>query len=126
MKHVNISRTTQTPSIVLDPNAGTIEIVGVCFPENGFVFFDPVFDWVDAFFEAGNDTLQATFSLTYFNTASSKSVRNLMRHLDNYYNQDKTVRVTWCYEEGDEDMQDLGKSYSTNFTVPITMMVLSE
>ena len=65
--------------------------------------------------------LHVAFNLNYFNTATNKELRLLMKFLDKHYTEEKSVRITWFYEEGDEDMEDIGKGYSVSLSVPVSV-----
>ncbi|TAE33040.1 MAG: DUF1987 domain-containing protein [Candidatus Kapaibacterium sp.] len=116
---VFLERTTETPSIVLDPTTGAVEITGNCYPENAYEFFEPVRIWVEQYFTTSASNLNVRMNLNYINTASSKFLREMMIMLNSYYGKDKVIRVEWLYDEDDEDMEDLGKTFSLEFEMPI-------
>jgi hypothetical protein len=120
-----LERTTETPSIVLDPSNGAVEITGNCYPENAFEFFEPVRTWIEQYFALVASNLDVRMNLNYINTSSSKFLREMMVLLNNYYSQDKSIRVEWLYDEDDEDMEDLGKTFSLEFEMPIIVKALS-
>lgn len=122
MESLIINQTTQTPRIAFDAESGNGEIVGVSFPEHANDFYACVNEWVDQFFaEDATRTLHVAFNLNYFNTATTKEIRLLMKHLDKHYTEEKSVRITWFHEEGDEDMEDIGKGYSVSLNVPVSV-----
>jgi hypothetical protein len=118
-----LEKTTETPSIVLDPTHGVAEITGNCYPENAYDFFEPVHTWIEQYFLEGASNLAVQMNLNYINTASSKFLRELMTMLNNYYTNDKAIRVEWLYDEDDEDMEDLGKTFSLEFEMPIVVKI---
>jgi hypothetical protein len=118
---VFLERTTETPSIVLDPTNGAVEIAGNCYPENAFEFFEPVRTWIEQYFTTSASNLSVRLHLNYINTASSKFLRELMIMLNSYFEHEKTIRVEWLYDEDDEDMEDLGKTFSLEFEMPIVV-----
>ncbi len=122
MESLLINQTTQTPRVVFDAEAGSGEIVGVSFPEHANDFYAAVYEWIDQYFaEDATRSLHVAFNLNYFNTATTKEIRLLMKHLDNHYTQGKAVRVTWFHEDGDEDMEDIGKGYAVSLGVPVSV-----
>ncbi len=122
MESLIINQTTQTPRIAFDAESGNGEIVGVSFPEHANDFYACVNEWVDQFFaEDATRTLHVAFNLNYFNTATTKEIRLLMKHLDKHYTEEKSVHVTWFHEDGDEDMEDIGKGYSVSLNVPVSV-----
>jgi hypothetical protein len=126
MNTLNIEKTFETAGVFADPTAALVRVEGSSFPENAFIYFAPLVDWIEQYFAQGATELSAEFRMTYFNTASSKALRNLVKLLDGFYAAEKRVRVTWYYDPDDEDMQDVGKSYSLAFDVPISVQPLDE
>lgn len=122
MESLIINQTTQTPRIAFDATSGNGEIVGVSFPEHANDFYACVHDWVNQYFaEDASRSLHVAFNLNYFNTASNKELRLLMKFLDKHYTEDKAVSITWFHEDGDEDMEDIGKGYSVSLSVPVSV-----
>jgi hypothetical protein len=120
-----INQTTQTPRVAFDAEVGSGEIVGVSYPEHANDFYAAVHEWIDQYFaEYPSRELHVAFNLNYFNTATNKEVRLLMKHLDKLYTEEKSVRVTWFYEDGDEDMEDIGKGYAVNLDVPVSVQAV--
>jgi uncharacterized protein YkuJ len=56
--------------------------------------------------------------MTYFNTASSKIILDILMRLEDLHNDGKNITVEWHYEEDDEDMQEAGEEYSEIVEVP--------
>jgi hypothetical protein len=122
MESLIINQTTQTPRIAFDATTGNGEIVGVSFPEHANDFYASVHDWVDQYFaEDALRSLHVAFNLNYFNTASNKELRLLMKFLDKHYAEEKSVSITWFHEVGDEDMEDIGRGYSVSLNVPVAV-----
>jgi hypothetical protein len=90
--------TTHTPLADFDPS-GRLKLEGRSFPEDVAQFFDPLIDFVKNL-EAG--TVRFDINLEYFNTASSKKLLDLFKHLD-ANNHIQTIKIHWHYEEGDDD-----------------------
>jgi SiaC family regulatory phosphoprotein len=124
MESLVIEATSQTPKIAFDATTGSGEIIGTSFPESAFDFYACVFEWTDQYFADGGTTLTVTFNLNYFNTATNKVMRNMMKHFYKHYNEEKAIQITWYYEDGDDDMEDMGRAYSVNLSVPVVLQVL--
>lgn len=116
-----IEQTDQTPRLVLDAEAGTMELVGICYVEDPMDFFAVAFEWMDEYFASGKTELHCVINITYLNTAASKAFRSLMRHMDQHCTSGRNITITWYYEDGDDDALDMGNFYSTNLRVPITI-----
>jgi hypothetical protein len=55
------------------------------------------------------------------NTASSKLIQNILELLENV----NGAKVIWCYDDQDEDMEDLGIEYSELISVPFEFRKLN-
>jgi hypothetical protein len=49
----------------------------------------------------------------------------ILRRLESL-NDQSMVKVKWCYEEEDEDMQESGEDFKEIIKVPIEMVLISE
>lgn len=90
--------TTHTPMADFDPS-GRLKLEGRSFPENVAKYYDPLIDFVK---DLKVDTVRFDVNLEYFNTASSKKLLDLFKHLD-ANSHINTILIHWHYEEGDDD-----------------------
>lgn len=98
--------TTHTPRAEFDPN-GRLKMEGRSFPENVANFFDPLIDFVRTL---EVDTVRFDVNLEYFNTASSKKLMDIFKHLD-ANSHINTILIHWHYEEDDEDSLDTAEIF---------------
>jgi hypothetical protein len=113
-----IAKTDDTPQVHLDKATGKFEFSGKSLPEDVSSFYKPIFDWLDAYSKNTNDESIFEFKMTYFNTASSKVILDVLMKLEEMVNDGKDVKVKWYYEEDDEDMEEAGEEYSEIVEVP--------
>ena len=118
MEPLIIASTSDTPAIHLDKAAGKFEFSGKSLPEDVSTFYAPVFEWIAAYGEDANDAATFVFKMTYFNTASSKIILDVLMRLEELNEDGKNINVEWHYEEDDEDMQEAGEEYSEIVEVP--------
>ena len=118
MEPLIIAKTDDTPAIHLDKAAGKFEFSGKSLPEDVSTFYAPVFDWIAKYGDDANDSATFVFKMTYFNTASSKIILDILMRLEDLHNDGKNITVEWHYEEDDEDMQEAGEEYSEIVEVP--------
>ncbi len=109
METINIEGTEDTPKIILDYNADVYEISGKSFPEDCATFYEPVMNWLESYSNNPKDKMIFKFKLDYFNTASSKSILDILLALEEL---DKKVHIEWHYRDGDEDLEDAGEEYA--------------
>lgn len=108
MEALKISKTDDTPGIILDESRGIFEISGRSLPEDSVEFYSPVFQWIRRYQSEPNPLTAFVFKLEYANTASSKIIQDILSVLERI----KGVTIIWYYLEDDEDMKDMGHELS--------------
>lgn len=86
---------------------GKLKLEGRLIPEDAKKVFAPMIEFVD------NLTAPMVIfdvKLDYFNTASSKKILELLKHLDINI-KIKEIHVNWHFEEGDEDSVETAEIY---------------
>jgi hypothetical protein len=114
MQALKIQETDETPRITLDKEHGIFEISGRSLPEDSAEFYTPVLDWISAYAKAPNATTNFVFRLDYSNTASSKFIHGILMILEKINGSN----ITWWYLEEDEDMEEAGKEFAEQVSVP--------
>ena len=114
MQALKIQEADDRPKINLDKEDGIFEISGRSLPEDAASFYAPVMQWIIDYGKAPNATTEFIFRLDYSNTASTKFIHEILLLLEKI----KGVKVIWCYQDGDEDMEEVGKEFSEQIAVP--------
>lgn len=114
MAPLRISKTDDTPEIILDKSKGKFEISGRSLPEDSVEFFSPVFQWLALYAKNPNLMTEFVFKLDYVNTASSKMVQEILSALEKI----RGVRVVWHYHNEDEDMEEMGQELAELVGIP--------
>jgi hypothetical protein len=118
MDKINIEETKATPSVILDVENRKFEIAGCSRPENVREFYMPVINWFEGALEqteeiktklTGDGTVNFDFKLSYFNSASAKFILDILLYINQLHGSNIDIRINWYYEEGDEDMRDVGE-----------------
>lgn len=110
MSPIELPPTTLTPSVVFRPEAGTLSLVGECYPENPTAFFGPIFAALERHFRsAPPGEFELRCELAYVNSASTKALRRMFGLLDAMGQHGTRVRAVWVHEPGDETMIELGQ-----------------
>lgn len=106
LQSVVIEPTKKTPWIIFEP--GWILIVGRSISENPAEFYRPLHEWVSAYAteSARMTTIQLGFE--FINTTSIKWLYAILKELGKIPDMQSRAKISWYYEEGDEDMCDLG------------------
>ena len=118
METIKIQGTEDTPRIILDAGNEILEISGRSLPEDVSSFYEPVLNWLNEYAEKPNKKTIFNFKLTYFNTASSKLLLDILMKLEEMHEKGQDVLIRWHYPEDDEDMAEAGEEYADIVDVP--------
>ncbi len=118
METIKIQGTEDTPKIILDAENEILEISGRSLPEDVSSFYEPVLNWLNEYAENPNKKTVFNFKLTYFNTASSKLLLDILMKLEEMHEKGQEVLIRWHYPEDDEDMAEAGEEYADIVDVP--------
>ena len=122
MNPIIISATDDTPGIRFDAANDIFEITGRSLPEDVSKFYKPILDWIDEYAQSPNGKTVFNFKLSYFNTASSKIILDILMKLEGMHENGKDIAIKWNYPSDDEDMMEAGEEYSDIVDVPIEMV----
>ena len=118
METIKIQGTEDTPKIILDAENDILEISGRSLPEDVSSFYEPVLNWLNEYAENPKKQTVFNFKLTYFNTASSKLLLDILMKLEEMHEKGQDVLIRWHYPEDDEDMAEAGEEYADIVDVP--------
>lgn len=116
--------TNVTPSIDLNPSTGVLEMKGRSIPENSLEFYQPIFEWLDAYVKAPSEKTVVHLRFDYFNTSSSKCILDILKRIDKINLAGNDVFIKWYHDESDEDMMEAGEDYSDLLDSPFEIIVL--
>jgi uncharacterized protein YkuJ len=117
MEPLDIKATNDTPRVLFDPDNNLFEISGRSLPEDVVTFYQPVLDWLDEYTRTPLKKTDFVFKYIYFNTATSKLVQDILTKLEHLQEKGSEVKVSWYYEQDDEDMLDLGIEFKENVNI---------
>jgi hypothetical protein len=118
MNSLIIEAKDDSPKISFNYENGLLELSGKSLPEDVSSYYRPILDWLNNYAQNPKPQTELTFKLTYFNTASSKLILDILTILEKMKDDGKNVLVNWYYPEYDEDMRDAGIEYSEMVDVP--------
>lgn len=126
MEVFEIQSTQDVPGITLDPDKGYLSFFGRSYPDDAKAIFSPVIEWLEKYIENNaKATTTADFKFTYFNTASSKMILEILDRLARLSDKGSLVTVNWYYKEVDDDMRDAGEEYSDIVQIPFNFIPYS-
>jgi hypothetical protein len=107
------------PNVNFCVETGICELDGESYLENTFEFYAPLLKWLEDYMIYVNKPLTFNFSLNYFNTASSRSILDILNILKQYEKHGGTVTVNWRVRDWDQDMkQDIEDfSFDSNLAI---------
>jgi len=112
MDNLFIEPTDDQPKVEFFHDTGEFIISGKSLPEDVSSFYKPVMEWLQKYSLQPNLVTELTFKLTYFNTASSKVILDMLMIMEKIQDSKKQVTVNWYYPVYDEDMKEAGEEYS--------------
>ena len=111
MEALRIIETNNSPKVILDQQGNHFEISGKSLPKDVLKFYQPVLEWLNEYRNKPKPFTRVEFKLTYFNTASSKLILDILMILEEMKKEGNGVLVRWISPASDEDMQEAGREY---------------
>jgi hypothetical protein len=125
MESLKITGMDDIPTVIFDIENKIFQISGRSLPEDVTVFYDPLLLWLDEYAKKSKEPMVFDFKLTYFNTASSKLLLDILLKLEEMRSRGKKVLVRWYYPKDDEDMKDAGLEYADIVEIPFEQIPYS-
>ncbi|PLX03424.1 MAG: nuclear pore complex subunit [Marinilabiliales bacterium] len=100
------------PKIILNKEEEFFSFEGKSMPENPKEFYSKIIEWLQEYANNPKEHTKAIFKLSYFNTASSKRILDVLEEFKNMQDAGNTVTIEWHYNSFDEDMKKAGLEYS--------------
>ena len=119
---IKIDGKEDTPKVILDPNNNLFEISGRSLPEDAIQFYEPILTWLNEYSRNPNANTELNIKLSYFNTASSKLILDILMILEEMVENGKQCDIKWYYELDDEDMEEAGEEYSELIEIPFELI----
>lgn len=115
-----------TPNIQFSATSGICEINGESYLENTFAFYEPLMNWLKEFNSTVQKPITLNIGLTYFNTASSRSLLDILLLLKEYKDNGSEVSVNWSVQAWDEDMQQEIEDFALDTDLEINIIQVDE
>ena len=116
MNNLHIEATKYTPTIDLNAETGTLNIVGKSYPENTFEYYKPVITWIEKYFENLKDEkVVVNLDLEYLNSSSLKAYFDLFDILEIAHDEGKNIEVKWIYDEDNDIAEETGEDFIADF-----------
>jgi len=119
-----IEPTKRSPWIVMEP--GRIFIMGRSIIENPSVFYEPGLRWLADYSKTWAGKTKIDLGFEYINTGSMKWLYILLKQMAEIREMSENAVITWYYEQGDDDMCELGFILRSLVECPFTIVEVDE
>jgi len=116
MDDLRIEKTQNSPLVELNRN-GKMCIKGRSIPEDGLIFYQPIFTWIEEYGLRPSPKTTLDVELEYFNTISSKCILDVLKGFEKVKKSGFEVNVNWYYHEDDPDMLESGHEFGSFINV---------
>ena len=117
-----IEQTFDTPYIQLEE--GLIKMIGRSMPENVRKFYKQVKDWIEEYANNPAEFTKIELSLSYTNSSSIKQINDLLKILNQKFQEGSKMKVTWTYEEGDDSALEVGHDLESMIDIPFEYIII--
>ena len=112
MNNISIEATERAPAIDFNFEANTFVIKGESYPEDVTDFYGPLIDNLESHLRSQQSaSISFLFDLIYFKSSSAKIFMGLFDLLEEVAIEGNDVTVTWQFEEGDDNMEELREEF---------------
>lgn len=122
MKRLYIQGTFESPSVLIDKEAGTIEIVGKAIMESPEKYFKNLLKRTTIFINQPHPRTIINIKLTGLSTSSSKWLYFFLKRLEVFYKSKTLLYVNWYSHPDDINMQEAGEDYQELTGIPFHLM----
>ena len=114
--------TNITPNINFNPSINFYEISGYSMPENAHNFYARIIDWLYDNIDQLNTPVELNLKYTFISTSTLKALMELFKAMEEINSVEKDrIKIIWCYDEDDEDMQEKGEEFIEIVDVPFEL-----
>ncbi len=110
------------PTVSFNADTGVCEMSGESYLEETFEFYQKLIDWLTQYINEEKKPIIFNCKLTYFNTASSKAILEILRLLKNYQQAGGDAQINWFYHEWDDDMKMEVEDLSLDADVKVNLV----
>ena len=112
MENIKIEATDRSPEIDFDFESNKFLVKGESYPEDVTAFFGSVIGQLEEHLaDLDGASIHFTFELIYFNSSTAKVLMRLFDTLEETAKNGNDVLVTWVYEQGDDNMEEMGEEF---------------
>ena len=121
LETLSLGATEYTPEINFDAENGMLEMSGSSLPENSFIFFAPIFEWLDKYAQSPQPLTKLILKLDYLNSSSSKKLADILFRLEEIHAKGNKVEAEWHHFEEDDIMEEKGTQLQGMLKFPMEL-----
>jgi len=122
MEILSLPQGNSTPKVLFDAKKGLFSIAGKSMPEDAESFYNPVINYMQEFKDSQwveSNPIQLDVMLEYYNSASMRFITDLLLvFMEIYKSNNKNVKVTWFYDDGDDLLKEAGEELAEMLDIP--------
>jgi hypothetical protein len=124
MRPLDIQAGKTTPRILYSPEENILHIVGSSLPENVYILYEPVMEWIREFVESPvlNPAMRIIFQIQYYNSGSIRYFAELITKIADLRSKGLEYIVEWHYDSDDDNIRQAGEDLSEISATPLTMI----
>lgn len=126
VENLIIKAAIKTPEINFNAITGKLSMKGRSVHENPHEFYNPVLTWMNEYSRTPRPYTDLTLKLEHINTSSSKYFYEFLKILKTIKDQGNAVTINWLFDEGDEDIKEVGEEYSGLINMPFEFFELEQ
>ena len=125
LHELKILTTVSTPEIILKPN-GVLRIKGRSVIANANGYFMLIEEWLDKYICNPADNTYVDFHLEYISTSNLKIYIDFIKKIESVKLKNKKYIINWYYDEGDEDILEMGEYISSILNIPFNYIYITD
>lgn len=125
-QYIEVEQTEYTPKIILNPDLSQIKISGNSRPISTTSYFEPIFEWIENYGKYGEKYLNLYLQFYSMNTYTMRFLLKMIRILNHYSMDKKSINIVWVYDEEDEDLKEFGEQLRNLFVEKKNFLLSTE
>ena len=114
----------KTPTVLLDPENGILELAGRSIPENTESLYKPLLEWVEEYVQNPQPTTTVNIKFEYFNSSSAKYLIRFLEYVTAIKKNGHNLVINWFYD--DDELFEYGQDYQDVLEIKFNFVASKE
>lgn len=126
MRTLDIPAGKSTPDISYNPEQNKLSIIGSSLPENVYIFYKPVIDWLEEFSASPvlEPAMRIILKIQYYNSGTIRFLAEILNGLGKLRDKGLHFSVDWHYETDDDIIREAGEELAEIAGISFNMIPL--